>query len=446
MAQVQERPQSAARASGEKALTLQRVPLAGTMRAGKASPKAAESLEDVRLFLLCRQDDKVLSGLSYALHRLLPGQKAALLRVFMEQFDESIAAGVPAPAQLVGFIELMLRNGRLLPLDSLLDLKVALRRDRSSDRGDRALALIERAISYQSPVMSRWHSDPAADLLGWLQWDDLHMAKSLDALVQPFWQLRAHEFTLPYGPNVLHLNDVANSLSVFVVASTLAGCSISKTTGSAVAARWLSIAKHLLDGGNFHALFAVQCGLCKHQLQRLPGLITGRERRFKRQLDELFDPGDRFQKSAALWTERAGRLPTVVAVFWLVQKAQLLLENPLYEPATQIVIDGDALRRINVDALLAAHNTFDVLYRAQSVPPRSGSFSKSVSENATPTPARQNARAVPISPSIVWTTTPGRFIGADTAAHRAVGRIGVTRQNRKKKRKTNNTSCLTYWV
>jgi hypothetical protein len=45
----------------------------------------------------------------------------------------------------------------------------------------------------------------------------------------------------------------------------------------------------------------------------------------------------------------------------------------------------------------------------------------------------------PISPSTDWTTTPGRFIGADTPAHRAAGRIGVPCQNRKEKRKTNSS-------
>jgi len=50
----------------------------------------------------------------------------------------------------------------------------------------------------------------------------------------------------------------------------------------------------------------------------------------------------------------------------------------------------------------------------------------------TPRPrqcAKMSAR--PDFSVLVWTTKPGRFIGADTVAHRAAGRIGVTRQNRK---------------
>jgi hypothetical protein len=69
-------------------------------------------------------------------------------------------------------------------------------------------------------------------------------------------------------------------------------------------------------------------------------------------------------------------------------------------------------------------------------------FQTSVPENATPAPMRQSVRAVPISPSIFWTRTPGRFNGADTPAHRAAGRIGVTRQNRKEKRKKHELTYL----
>ncbi len=317
-------------------------------------------VDDIRVFLAEAQDRRVLEGLSFVLHRLVSTKdEPALLSAIASTYNECALEGKPAPAQMNAFLELMLLNSRPLSFDALVDLKVALRKERAFGAVEKVIALIEEAVARRSPVISRWHADPASDMLGWMAWEDEHVAQSLNVLVQPFWQLRSHEFSQPYGRNVVHLNNVANSLSVFVVASTLAGCSMSKSTGAKVAARWVRVAKLLQEMGNFHMLFAIQCGLCKHQLERLPNLIAGRERRVKQQLDELFDPNDRFQKVAALWCERAGRAPTVVAVFWLVQKALLLEENPLRDTKSG---------RLNAAALLAAYNAFHVLRQAQSVP------------------------------------------------------------------------------
>ncbi len=331
------------------------------MRKLRATSSASSFVvEDLRVFLTCPQDARTLEGLSFVLHRLVSQEEEnSLSRMIVAKYNENALEGVSSP-QLNQFVFFMLQHSRLLSFDLLIDLKVALRKERPGELVDSLIFLIEQSLSRRSPVMSRWHSDPASDVLGWMAWSDDQIAASLNNLSLPFWQLRAHEFSLPFGHNLTHLNEIANSLSMFVAASILVGCVVSKTTGAVVASRWVKVCKLVLAMGNFHILFAIHCGMQKHQVERVPvSLFAGREKTFKKEMDDLFNPCDRFETACNMWTNRAmAREPTVLCVFWLVQKATLLEESPLHQA-----------RNFNVDAFHAAYNTFHVLHLAQSIPP-----------------------------------------------------------------------------
>jgi hypothetical protein len=200
------------------------------MRKERCASFAGAVVEDVRMFLLDSdsvEEKKCVEGLSYVLHRLVPDEEP-VLQVVVAAYNEFALEGTAATPRLNAFVQCLIQNGRPLSFDALVDLKVALKKERAFGKVERIFALIEQAMAHRAPVISRWHADPAADLLGWMEWEDEHVAQSLNVLVEPFWQLRAHEFSQPFGRNVQHLTDVGNSLSVFVVASTLAGCSVSK--------------------------------------------------------------------------------------------------------------------------------------------------------------------------------------------------------------------------
>ena len=314
---------------------------------------SGSNLEYVRIFLINKQNDKSLEGLSYAIYRIAPIEKVIeMLIVSLDDIFDKL--------QIYKFILLLLQNSKLITFDLLTDLKIAMRKQKHHENVIKILKFIDTGLARKSPIISRWNASPCADILDWMKWNNDDIGSSLYSLSLPFWQLRSHDFSTGSGYNLEHLNNIANSLSMFVATSIIMAYTVSKSMASTVASRWLNIAKYMLDKGNFHLLFAIHCGLCKHQLERLPNIISRRDYVFKNELDQLFEPNDRFQRVSELWNEQAGIQPTIIAVFWLVQKSTLLQETPLFDTSC----DG-----INISALHATYNTFHILHLAQSVPP-----------------------------------------------------------------------------
>jgi hypothetical protein len=252
-----------------------------------------------------------------------------------------------------------------LKVDSLIDLKIVVRKHSPIAKhglGEKLLNEIQKQIVFESPILGRWSADPWNDMLGWMKWADVEVANALTSICEPFFRLRAWEFSSkPIGPHLQHLNNVANALSMYVSSSILVGCAISQKEGSNVAGRWIGVMEHLFKLGNFHMLYAVAMGLGKHQVDRLSFVwenLTSKASKTKKKMDRLFDPTDRMSKVSKMWLSRAGKEPTIISIFWLVQKATLFEETPLL-----IGVD----HKINPDALVASENIFGQLAKMQSV-------------------------------------------------------------------------------
>lgn len=172
------------------------------------------------------------------------------------------------------FILSLIECARPFSLDSLIDLKVVLRRvssKASPELAEKLLNEISFQIDFKSPVLGRWQADPCGDMLGWCsKWKDQEIANALTKICEPFFRLRAWEFQVSSkkGPHLIHLNNCANALSYFVTGSVLVGCMLSKKMGLHVVSRWIGVMELLLQMGNFHMLSAIDAGLKKHQLDR----------------------------------------------------------------------------------------------------------------------------------------------------------------------------------
>ena len=174
---------------------------------------------------------------------------------------------------MLEFVLSLLECARPFRLDSLLDLKMVLRKASANARPELAaqvMDVVTAQIQFKSPVLGRWQADPLSDMLGWCKWKDAELANALTNICEPFYRLRAWEFQASgaKGPHLKHLNDIGNALSYFVTGSVLVGCMVSQKEGCNVVGRWIGVMEHLLQLGNFHMLGAIDAGLKKHQLDR----------------------------------------------------------------------------------------------------------------------------------------------------------------------------------
>lgn len=295
--------------------------------------------------------------LSYVLHRVIPLPDPRIVSMFVNAFKEE--------RDMLTHLELLkhlLLKARPLGLDELIDLKGAVRPHVAKfEVASTILDLINEQVTFKSPVLSRWHAMPCENMLEWLSWDSFDIAYALtEPLCEPFRRLRAWEFrATPPGPHLQRLNDLATSMSYFCSSSVLVATTMARKQGIQAVSKWLEIMQHLLDLGNYHILFSLYSGLVKHQVDRLSWLwssLSRRQSKFKANLDELFDPKCRMERMVKTWTERAGSEPTVMCIFWLLQKATLLEESPL-------ILDGC----INPEQLRAAANVFRTLSKMQAV-------------------------------------------------------------------------------
>jgi hypothetical protein len=258
--------------------------------------------------------------LQFVLHRFVNTveDECRLISFIEEQMEEN-------ETSVDFFLEFFLsviRYAWPLRLDSLLDLKMSFRKfaaNATPELLNDVLMVIQQQIVFESPILARWSAEPYDDMLGWMNWTDSEIANALTSICEPFFRSRAWEFGSEHlGPHLQHLNHVANALSMFVTASILVGCAISKKDGRSVMSRWICVLDSLLKLGNFHMLHAVFTGLRKHQVDRLSFLqenLSSGSRKTKKKMDELFDPQDRMTNLSKLWLNRSGHEPTIMSVF-----------------------------------------------------------------------------------------------------------------------------------
>lgn len=297
--------------------------------------------------------------LEWVLHRILPVEEEPKLVAFL---NKALSSSQHVDMHL-HLLKRLLLHARPFALDSLIDLKHGVRTCTAVYPAEAAIILdiIATQINYKSPVLGRWHSNPFEDTTRWMDWNAKEIAVNLNAICEPFLRLRACEFNAQgkAGTHLKHLNDIGSGMSFFVAVSILVAATASPAQGVQAVSLWFGVMRELYREGNFHMLHAVQMGLGKHQVDRLIWLWKDLPRKvlkIKKEMDNLFDLGDRMTKLAALWTERAGQQPTIMSIFWLVQKATLLEESPL-------VVEGE---KLNVDQLAAADHVFQLLEKMQS--------------------------------------------------------------------------------
>jgi hypothetical protein len=149
-----------------------------------------------------------------------------------------------------------------------------------------------------------------------------------------------------------------NSLSRFVTVSILSASVSKKSLGIEVAERWLAISRQLRNFNNYHLLMAIQTGLAKHQCDRQSWLWSGLSAKWrseKEALDAMFDPNTRMEGAVQSIHTNIGQRPLIPCTFWLVQKAQLLKETPVF------LDDGT----INTARIRAASNIYQDMIAGQ---------------------------------------------------------------------------------
>jgi len=298
-------------------------------------------------------------NLAFVLHHfvLLDGEPA-----FVDFLRERLLVGGGEATFFTSFTLSVLKGARPLSFDSLVDLKITVKQVACPGQ-DALLRAIEQALALKSPVLSRWHAEPEEDVHFWTQWKDETICASLTSLCEPFYHIRASSFAEPMHKHLEHLLDVGNSLSAFVMGSTLCAAAETVKRGVAMATRWISIAEMLVREGNFHMAHAVCSGLNRHQVDRLQVLWSKLPRKVanaKRAVDELFEPLSRCKKYHEALMERLEqrRGMTIPSLFLLHEKSLQLEEVPLLKDR----------KTLNDGALQAARNVFTPLLLAQEIP------------------------------------------------------------------------------
>jgi hypothetical protein len=196
-------------------------------------------------------------------------------------------------------------------------------------------------------------------VLGWIDYPIEEICYALTEMCMPFYRLRSFEFEEgQLGKHLKELNLRYKSVSTFVTESVLAASVLSKRRGIATVERWLEVAAGLHQSLNYHMLFAVQNGLQKHQVDRLDVGISKKHAKIKTKIDLLFDATTGMAMMKKEINENVAKLrPMIPCVFWLLQKALLLKESPLF-------VDN----QLNLDRINAARNVFKDMATMQSCP------------------------------------------------------------------------------
>jgi hypothetical protein len=205
-----------------------------------------------------------------------------------------------------------------------------------SELREKCMPKVQKGIDDHSPVLGRWRANnsPRSNMFFWLERTPEQVAVALTAMCLPFYRLRPCEFSEKNpGKHLKDLNLRYNSVSKFIALSILCSAVASKKQGIAAMERWIETGRYLREMRNYHMLFALQNALAKHQVDRLSFLERGISRKYKavkKDFDELFSVKDRNKLFLKELAEFTGKEPLIPCVFWLVQKATLLQETPLW--------------------------------------------------------------------------------------------------------------------
>jgi hypothetical protein len=263
--------------------------------------------------------------------------------------------------QILVFLDAWICVGKPMEVELLEKMLVLVRQFEESHVRSRCSKNISCALTYSSPVLGRWRVglSPRSDVLGWIDYPIEEIVGALTNMCLPFYRLRSFEFEEgQLGKHLKELNLRYKSVSTFVTESVLAASVLSKRRGIATVERWLEVAAGLHQSLNYHMLFAVQNGLQKHQVDRLDVGISKKHAKIKAKIDLLFDATTGMAMMKKEINENVEKLrPMIPCVFWLLQKALLLKESPLY-------VDN----QLNLDRINAARNVFKDMATMQSCP------------------------------------------------------------------------------
>ena len=191
------------------------------------------------------------------------------------------------------------------------------------------LLIINLIVFFDS---GRWTPDPSCCVLNW---ETEAIAVALTAMVAPsFFNLRPDDFGRKQQNLVdmtLRFEAVARYVALTIMEASLDGLK----RATQMATLWIDVGNDLISTlHNFHMGSAVQAGLCKHYLERIPiwDDVSSAVSRKKLFLDVLCSPESRMAGLRAAQDEaKAKRVPGMIpAMYWFVQKTELLVEAPLY--------------------------------------------------------------------------------------------------------------------
>ena len=230
------------------------------------------------------------------------------------------------------FFEQWLSRGKRLPVAELEEMESIVQSLPTSPHQKKCLEAVNAEISFFPRVVGRWNADDRP-ILRALEWRSEHIARALTAMCAPcFSDLRPYEF-VDKGQNVADLTLRFRTISEFVTETVICAAIEGPKAASKAITKWLNVTSHLLEMHNFHMTFAIQAGLCKHQVDRLVPLfdkLSSSANRKKLALDAMFSAENRMRILIdAQLDAKKHKVPGMIpCIFWLVQKAELLLETP----------------------------------------------------------------------------------------------------------------------
>lgn len=309
----------------------------------------------------------VIKGIACTSEYHLASQEEAREFIFrVVAFIESKRKTKPMLANnAFAFIIEWLKRGRRYGEDSALlkDLELAIQAFPDSPRRTQCLQVVGDEIAFFPRVVGRWASDDFRPLK-FLDWRSRKIAVALTAMSAPlFFDLRPYEFKKVNGepgPNLKTLTLHNRMMSDFVSVSVMSAAVESAKKATKVVCKWINVCMALLELHNFDICFAVYSGLVKHPVQRIKSLIDKIPKSFQKShdmLDEMFSPETRMKglldaQKAAVQKKVHGMVP---AIYWLVQKAELLTETP------RLSDNGD----MNATFFTSAAHIFGDLYEMQ---------------------------------------------------------------------------------
>jgi hypothetical protein len=232
----------------------------------------------------------------------------------------------------LAFISSFLSLGKRLQPETLERLKGTVLKKFPEGRRGNVGETLDNELAFLPRVVGRWNANVYSNVL---DWPAERIAIALTAMVAPsFFNLRPDDFL----NGTTHLTEMTlryEAVSEFVSLTILKAAAVGLAPAVTMATHWIEVATHLIaELHNYHMGSAVQAGMAKHYVERLKPLweaLPSAVAKKKLFLDVMCSAearmaGLRTAQEEAKAKRVAGMIP---AMYWLVQKTELLRETPL---------------------------------------------------------------------------------------------------------------------